>query len=91
MLQPSLFSDSSTSCFKSNLKASNEEEKVQYNIVNANDDKFDDSSDDSTEIQWSLEHHEKPKSLTTELPIIVNISNTEVTKEMKIGANLSER
>lgn len=68
--------------------ANNKEVTVQYNSINTNHDMSNDSNDDSTETQCSLQHHKKPKSFTTEPSVTINISDTSVTKEGKIGANL---
>ncbi|XP_056170797.1 uncharacterized protein LOC130138977 [Syzygium oleosum] len=49
-----------------------------------------DELDNSSDIQRDLEHHERPKVLTSDQTITLNLSDSGEPKEVKIGATLPE-
>ncbi|XP_039169970.1 uncharacterized protein LOC120294106 [Eucalyptus grandis] len=73
---------------ESSLMAGKEVKMVQSNAMCDDDDDPDDPNGDSIEVQQSWEHHEKPKVLTSEQTVTINLSDDEDPKEIKIGANL---
>ena len=87
---PVCFSNQLTLCSRHNIATCEGIDTVQPDTGDIDSWDSDDSSNDSDEIQRNWEQYEQIKPLTAEDTIIINLSDTQDPKEVKIGANLPE-